>query len=101
MNKAELTQKVHAELEKEKHELTKADVKRVVDKTFNLMKKAIESHEGVTINGLVTFQRRIVKAKTYQVPGTKRKVKKQEREVARASISRLLAKKSTKSTKKK
>ena len=101
MNKTELTELVHAELGKEKYDYTKADVKRVVDKTFNLMKKQIADQKLVKINGLVSFKRKTIKAKTYLVPGTNRKVKKPQRTVTRAYISRKLAEKSTRVVKKK
>ena len=101
MNKTTLTELVHSELGKDNYEFTKADVKRVIDKTFNLMKKTIASQKPVKISGLVSFKRKVIKAKTYQVPGTSRKVKKPQREVSRAYISKTLSEKSTKVFKKK
>ena len=101
MNKTELTELVHSELAENDYEFTKIDVKRVVDMTFNLMKNAIAEQQRVKISGLVSFKRKLIKAKTYQVPGTTRKVKKPLREVTRAYISKTLAEKSTKIIKKK
>lgn len=101
MNKTELTELVHSELAKNDYEFTKADVKRVVDMTFNLMKRQIASQKLLKINGIVSFKRKVIKAKTYQVPGTNRKVKKPTREVTRAYISKSLSERSTRIIKKK
>ena len=101
MNKTELTKKVHAELEKGKYDYTKTDVQRIIDKTFEIIKATVVAQKPVKISGLVSFKRKRIQAKTYKVPGTKRTVKKQDRDVTRAYISKTLAEQSEKTVKKK
>jgi|GEM_PF-5442209 Bacterial nucleoid DNA-binding protein len=101
MNKTELIEAVHTELNDEKYNYSKADVKRVVDKAFALMEAAIIDQQPVKINGLVSFKRKVVQAKTYRVPNSDRKVKKPQRIITKAYISKTLAEQSTKVLKKK
>lgn len=100
INKTDFLEKVYEKATTEKNEYSKAEIERILESVFDILREIVRNGDSITINRLGSIRTKVVKGRTYQIPGTDRTVTKQTRKVPKAYLSKSLIKKARSKKKK-